>query len=91
MKTIEINVNEFEKGFREEKLFIETDWLREYIDAELSWFTEQELLEGYKTKFVGTLTEEVQNGFYEKTFYSANLEKWNIENDVIYFETFIEE
>lgn len=91
MKLIKINVNEFEKGFREEKLFIETDGLKEYIDAELSWFTEEELLEGYTTKFVGHLCEEVQNSFYEKTFYSADLEKWKIENNIIVFETFIEE
>lgn len=93
MRIISINVNEFENGFDNElkSLWIDTDGLYDYINAELSWFTPEELLEGYTTEFTGELKYEVLKGFYDREFYFCNLKKWKGAGEKIYFETFLEE
>ena len=93
MKKISINVNEFESGFDNDSklLWISTDGLYDYIEAELSWFTPEELLEGYTTEFAGELNHTVLKGFYDHEFYSCDLKKWKILNDKIYFDTYEEE
>ena len=90
--TIEINVNELDIQFSEEKGFFTNADFEDYINTELSWYTPAQLLEGYTTKFVGNLTTDIENGLYNPiTTCTADLGKWKIEGDYIYFDTFIEE
>ena len=92
MKTINLEVKEMDNGFENCKLFIYADGLKEYIEAELSYFTTEELLQGYTTKFIGSLTHSEYNGINEfTTDYVANLDKYVIEDGKIYFDTCVEE
>ena len=93
MNIIELNVNDFEKGFDEDtnRIFLFTIGLEESINAAMSWFTASQLLEGYKTVFTGKLEHKVNNGINEHIdTFIASLDKWTIENDRIYFDTFEE-
>ena len=94
MKKISINVNEFESGFDNDSklLWISTDGLYDYIETELSWFSLEELLEGYKTEFVGSLSWEVYQGINEHILtYTTDTRQYKIVNDRIYFDTYLEE
>lgn len=92
MKTIELEVKELDSGFENGRLFVYVDGLKEYIEAELSYFTTEELLQGYTTKFTGSLIHLENNGINEViTDYVANLDKYVIEDGKIYFDTCVEE
>ena len=93
MNIIELNVNDFEKGFdeRTNRIFLLTIGLEEIINSAMSWFTASQLLEGYKAVFTGKLEHKVNNGINEPiNIFIASLDKWTIENDRIYFDTFEE-
>ena len=93
MKKIEINIEEIDWGFDEKtsSIFIYINGIEDWITSELSWFTPEELLEGYTTEFTGELNHTILKGFYEHEFYSCDLKKWKILNDKIYFDTYLEE
>ena len=94
MKKIEINIEEMDWGFDEKtsSIFIKTNGIEDWITAELSWFSVEELLEGYKTEFVGSLSWEVYQGINEHILtYTTNTRQYKIVNDRIYFDTYLEE
>ena len=94
MKKIEINIEEIDWGFDEKtsSIFIKTNGIEDWITSELSWFSLEELLEGYKTEFVGSLSWEVYQGINEHILtYTTNTRQYKIVNDRIYFDTYLEE
>ena len=94
MKKIEINIEEMDWGFDEKtsSIFIKTNGIEDWITSELSWFSVEELLEGYKTEFVGSLSWEVYQGINEHILtYTTNTRQYKIVNNRIYFDTYLEE
>ena len=94
MKKIEINIEEMDWGFDEKtsSIFIKTNGIEDWITSELSWFSVEELLEGYKTEFVGSLSWEVYQGINEHILtYTTDTRQYKIVNDRIYFDTYLEE
>ena len=94
MKKIEINIEEMDWGFDEKtsSIFIKTNGIEDWITSELSWFSVEELLEGYKTEFVGSLSWEVYQGINEHILtYTTDARQYKIVNDRIYFDTYLEE
>ena len=94
MKKIEINIEEIDWGSDEKtsSIFIKTNGIEDWITSELSWFSLEELLEGYKTEFVGSLSWEVYQGINEHILtYTTNTRQYKIVNDRIYFDTYLEE
>ena len=93
MKKIEINIEEIDWGFDEKtsSIFIYINGIEDWITSEISWSTPEELLEGYTTEFVGSLSWEVYQGINEPILnYTANTSKYKIVNDRIYFDTYEE-
>lgn len=93
MRKILINVKDWDRNFddKRKKFWIEAEGLFEYIEAELSYFTSSELLEGYKAEFTGEITRSFDNGLYSEIHtFTADISKYEIVNDRIYFDTYEE-